>query len=131
MARYMICLLYTSIRLYMAWYVPFSLVREGLEPIDDVDVHIVPVVNERGEPAGYIDTSIQLSDKYRACLLYTSGFTNSVNSEDFERFNKVYKFLVKNFATSIRLEEVSTLVGDVYKRQCRYFARSGSRKTFC
>ena len=25
-------------------------------------------------------------------------FTNSVNSEDFERFNKVYKFLVKNFA---------------------------------
>ena len=44
-----------TIRLYMAWYVPFSLVREGLEPIDDVDVPIVPVVNERGEPAGYID----------------------------------------------------------------------------
>lgn len=44
-------------------------------------------------------------------LLASVGFTNSVNSEDFERFNKVYKFLVKNFATSIRLEEVSTLVG--------------------
>ena len=41
-------------------------------------------------------------------LLASVGFTNSVNSEDFERFNKVYKFLVKNFATSIRLEEVST-----------------------
>ena len=43
-------------------------------------------------------------------LLASVGFTNSVNSEEFERFNKVYKFLVKNCATSIRLEEVSTLV---------------------
>ena len=58
----------------MAWYVPFSLVRVGIGTIDDVDVPIVPVVNERGEPAGYIDTSIQLSDKYRPW--YSSRFAN-------------------------------------------------------
>lgn len=62
-------------------------------------------------------------------LLASVGFTNSVNSEDFERFNKVYKFLVKNFATSIRLEEVSTLVGLIPTAFCRYF-KERTKKTF-
>ena len=62
-------------------------------------------------------------------LLAAVGFTNSVNSEDFERFNKVYKFLVKNFATSIRLEEVSTLVGLTPTAFCRYF-KERTKKTF-
>ena len=59
-------------------------------------------------------------------LLASVGFTNSVNSEDFERFNKV---LVKNFATSIRLEEVSTLVGLTPTAFCRYF-KERTKKTF-
>ena len=54
---------------------------------------------------------------------------SSVNSEDFERFNNVYKFLVKNFATSIRLEEVSTLVGLTPTAFCRYF-KERTKKTF-
>ena len=62
-------------------------------------------------------------------LLASVGFTNSVNSEDFERFNKVCKFLVKNFATSIRLEEVSTLVGLTPTAFCRYF-KERTKKTF-
>lgn len=62
-------------------------------------------------------------------LLASVGFTNSVNSEDFERFNKVYKFLVKNYATSIRLEEVSTLVGLTPTAFCRYF-KERTKKTF-
>ena len=62
-------------------------------------------------------------------LLASVGFTNSVNSEDFERFNKVYKFLVKNFATSIRLEEVSTLVGLTPTAFCRHF-KERTKKTF-
>lgn len=62
-------------------------------------------------------------------LLASVGFTNSVNSEDFERFNKVYKFLVKNFATSIRLEEVSTLVGLTPTAFCRY-SKERTKKTF-
>ena len=62
-------------------------------------------------------------------LLASVGFTNSVNSEDFERFNKVYKFLVKNFATSIRLEEVSTLFGLTPTAFCRYF-KERTKKTF-
>ena len=62
-------------------------------------------------------------------LLASVGFTNSVNSEDFERFNKVYKFLVKNFATSIRLEEVSTLGGLTPTAFCRYF-KERTKKTF-
>ena len=40
-----------------------------------------------------------------------------------------YKFLVKNFATSIRLEEVSTLVGLTPTAFCRYF-KERTKKTF-
>lgn len=62
-------------------------------------------------------------------LLASVGFTNSVNSEDFERFNKVYKFLVKNFASSIKLEDVATLVGLTPTGFCRYF-KERTKKTF-
>ena len=89
-----------TIRLYMAWYVPFSLVREGLEPIDDVDVPIVPVVNERGESAGYIDTSIQLSDKYRPW--YSSRFAN---------IEEVADYWMKNYNT---LKEKTELFTDAF-----------------
>mgnify|MGYP000451958449 FL=1 len=89
-----------TIRLYMAWYVPFSLVREGLEPIDDVDVPIVPVVNERGEPAGYIDTSIQLPDKDRPW--YSSRFAN---------IEEVADYWMKNYNT---LKEKTELFTDAF-----------------
>lgn len=44
-------------------------------------------------------------------LLASVGFTQSVNSSDFERFNKIYQYLVKNFNQPIKLEEVAGLVG--------------------
>ena len=62
-------------------------------------------------------------------LLASVGFTNSVNSEDFERFNKVYKFLVKNLAFTMSLEEGSTLVGLTPTAFCRYF-KERTKKTF-
>ena len=74
--------------------------REGLEPIDDVDVPIVPVVNERGEPAGYIDTSIQLSDKYRPW--YSSRFAN---------IEEVADYWMKNYNT---LKEKTELFTDAF-----------------
>ena len=43
------------------------------------------------------------ADEYE--ILASVGFTQSVNSSDFERFNKVYRFLVKNFNKPIKLEE--------------------------
>ena len=52
-----------------------------------------------------------------------------VNSEDFERFNKVYNVSRQELATSIRLEEVSTLVGLTPTAFCRYF-KERTKKTF-
>ena len=54
-----------TVRLYMAWYVPFSPVREGLEPADESDLPDAPACNEKGEPAAYIDTTLQAGDTYR------------------------------------------------------------------
>lgn len=62
-------------------------------------------------------------------LLASVGFTDSVNSADFERFNKVYQFLVRNFSKQIRLEDVSALVGLTPTAFCRYF-KDRTKKTF-
>ena len=62
-------------------------------------------------------------------LLASVGFTSSVNSENFERFNKVYQFLVKNFSSPIRLEEVAALVSLTPTAFCRYFKKR-TQKTF-
>ena len=43
------------------------------------------------------------TDEYE--LLASIGFTESVNSSDFERFDKVYQYMMKNFMKPIKLEE--------------------------
>ena len=62
-------------------------------------------------------------------LLASVGFTDSINSEDFERFNKIYKFLIKNFTNPIKLKEISALVGLTPTAFCRYF-KERTKKTF-
>lgn len=62
-------------------------------------------------------------------VLASVGFTESVNSDDFERFNKVYKYLVRNFTNPIRLEDVSALVGLTPTAFCRYF-KERTKKRF-
>lgn len=62
-------------------------------------------------------------------LLVSVGFTDSVNSEDFERFNKIYKYLVKHFATPVKLGDVAALAGLTPTAFCRYF-KERTKKTF-
>lgn len=62
-------------------------------------------------------------------ILTSVGFTESINSDDFERFNKVYKYMVANFTTTIKLEEVAKLVGLTPTAFCRYF-KERTKKTF-
>lgn len=67
------------------------------------------------------------TDEYE--LLASVGFTESVNSSDFDRFDKVYQYMMKNFRQPIRLEEVASLVGLTPNAFCRYF-RERTKKTF-
>lgn len=67
------------------------------------------------------------SEEYE--ILASVGFTESVNSDDFERFNKVYKYLVRNFTNQVKLEDVSALVGLTPTAFCRYF-KERTKKTF-
>lgn len=67
------------------------------------------------------------TDEYE--LLASIGFTESVNSSDFERFDKVYQYMMKNFMRPIKLEEVASLVGLTPNAFCRYFRRR-TKKTF-
>lgn len=63
-------------------------------------------------------------------VLASVGYTrHAVNSEDFERFNKVYQYILRNFSRPIRLDEVSSLIGLTPNAFCRYF-RERTKKTF-
>lgn len=63
-------------------------------------------------------------------LLASVGYTrNTINSDDFERFNKIYQYIMRNFSRTIRLEEISSLVGLTPNAFCRYF-RERTKKTF-
>ncbi|TSA34960.1 MAG: AraC family transcriptional regulator [Porphyromonadaceae bacterium] len=67
------------------------------------------------------------TDEYE--LLSSIGFVESVNSADFERFNKVYQYLVNNFTSPIKLDQVADLVGLTPTAFCRYF-KERTQKTF-
>jgi AraC-like DNA-binding protein len=63
-------------------------------------------------------------------LLTSVGYTkHHLNTEDFERFNKVYNYIMENFARPIRLEEVASLAGLTPNAFCRYF-RERTKMTF-
>jgi AraC-like DNA-binding protein len=63
-------------------------------------------------------------------LLASVGYTKRhLNTEDFERFNKIYSYILKNFARPIRLEEVASLAGLTPNAFCRYF-RERTKMTF-
>lgn len=62
-------------------------------------------------------------------ILASVGFTESVNSDDFERFNKVYKYMIAHFTETIKLGEVAELVGLTPTAFCRYF-KERTKKTF-
>ncbi|WEK34535.1 MAG: AraC family transcriptional regulator [Candidatus Pseudobacter hemicellulosilyticus] len=54
---------------------------------------------------------------------------SSVDEGDEARFTVIYQYIMKNFSRSIRLEEVSSLVGLTPNAFCRYF-RERTKKTF-
>lgn len=67
------------------------------------------------------------TDEYE--LLASVGFTESVNSSDFERFDRVYQYIMKNHMRQIKLEEVASLIGLTPNAFCRYF-KGRTKKTF-
>ena len=68
------------------------------------------------------------TDEYE--LLASVGYTRyTLNSGDFERFNKIYCHIMEHFARPVRLEEVASLVGLTPNAFCRYF-KERTKKTF-
>jgi AraC-like DNA-binding protein len=63
-------------------------------------------------------------------LLASIGYAkNTINTDDFARFNKVHKYIMQNFSRPIRLQEVASLIGLTQNAFCRYF-REHTKKTF-
>lgn len=62
-------------------------------------------------------------------MLSSSAFTNYVNADDCERINKVYQFIIDNYARTPSLEEVSGEACMSPTAFCRYF-KSRTNKTY-
>lgn len=56
-------------------------------------------------------------------LLASIGFADSINSEDFDRFNKVYAYLVRNYTSPVSLTDAASLIGMTPQGFCNYFKK--------
>lgn len=67
------------------------------------------------------------SDEFE--YLASVGYKKSSNSNDMERFNEVYQFLLKNFHRDIMLDEVARICNMTPNSFCRFFKQK-TQKTF-
>jgi AraC-like DNA-binding protein len=60
-------------------------------------------------------------------LLASTGYSKIRKSADFNRFDKVHRFMIENFQESISLEAVADIVGMTPTSFCRYFKKHTSK----
>lgn len=62
-------------------------------------------------------------------LLASTGYSKIMKSADFDRFDKAHRFMIDNFQSNIKLDQVSSLVGMTPTSFCRYFKKR-TKKSF-
>lgn len=110
--------------------------RRGVKFVGDTRSRIGEMIRNSASGTGIkkvmdllsILETMAVSEEYE--VLASVGFTESINAEDFDRFNKVYKYIVHNFTSpNVKLEDVAALVGLTPTAFCRYF-KERTKKTF-
>ncbi len=76
----------------------------------------------------FLTTLETIANNQEYNLLSNLGYTNSINTTDAERINKVVDYLMENFAKNIDLVEIANLINLNKSSFCRYF-KSITRKT--
>jgi AraC-like DNA-binding protein len=61
--------------------------------------------------------------------LSSIGYSKIINTSDFQRFNTVHEYVIKNFEKTITLEEIANLISMSPTAFCRYFKKR-TGKTF-
>lgn len=61
------------------------------------------------------------TDEYE--FLASTGYTKADSSEDFDRFNKVYQYVMAHFNRLITLNEIASYIGLSPNAFCRYFMK--------
>jgi AraC-like DNA-binding protein len=62
-------------------------------------------------------------------LLASAGYSKIRKSADFDRFDKAHRFMINNFQSNIKLDQVSSMVGMTSTSFCRYFKKR-TKKSF-
>jgi AraC-like DNA-binding protein len=60
-------------------------------------------------------------------LLASTGYSKIRKSADFDRFDKVHRYMIENFQESMNLEDVSSIIGMTPTSFCRYFKKHTSK----
>lgn len=64
-----------------------------------------------------------------SCFLSSIGYSRTINTYDFYRFNKIHEYIIRNFTRNITLKDVSGTVNMCETAFCRYFKKH-TGKTF-
>ncbi len=78
---------------------------------------------------GLIELLSLMSQEEDYTLLASVGFTNSINTKDFDRFNKIYEYMVGHYTERISLAEISNVAGMTPPAFCKYF-KERTKTTF-
>jgi AraC-like DNA-binding protein len=62
-------------------------------------------------------------------LLASAGYSKIRKSADFDRFDKAHRYMIDNFQSNIKLDQVSSMVGMTSTSFCRYFKKR-TKKSF-
>jgi len=70
-----------------------------------------------------------MANTNEASYLSSIGYSKTINTYDFYRFNKIHEYIIRNFTNTIKLEEVANTVNMCETAFCRYFKKH-TGKTF-
>jgi AraC-like DNA-binding protein len=96
-----------------------------------IEIQMKPIMRANGieKLLRLIDLLDFMSKTKDKILLASTGYSKIMKSNDFDRFEKAYRYMIENFQQNISLEKVSDIVGMTPTSFCRYFKKH-TKKSF-
>ncbi|MEN7547995.1 AraC family transcriptional regulator [Rapidithrix thailandica] len=93
------------------------------------EMKILPQLPPFERTLNFLKILHRLSDIQQVSVLTSHGYMQGASPKDYERINRIYEFILKNFQEDIRLDDIAAEVSFSTATFCRYFKKH-VRKTF-
>ncbi len=109
--------------------------RRGLEIKEDLRESIFKIMKQLSHLQGFegilklLEMLNLLANSTEYKPISSIGYSNPYKTSETERMRKVHEYVMQNYRTSLRLDEVASLAGMATAAFCRYF-KARTNKTF-